>query len=65
MIDITKLSQYDGESAKKEIADLMDEIISIKDIVMPFEEKEDLLEDLANDILGYGPRSSSASYCTR
>ncbi|MFV0255959.1 CpaF family protein [Candidatus Liberibacter solanacearum] len=55
MIDITKLSQYDGESAKKEIADLMDEIISIKDIVMPFEEKEDLLEDLANDILGYGP----------
>ncbi|KGB27384.1 protein kinase [Candidatus Liberibacter solanacearum] len=55
MIDITNLSQYDGESAKKEIADLMDEIISIKDIVIPFEEKEDLLEDLANDILGYGP----------
>ncbi|ADR51889.1 component of type IV pilus [Candidatus Liberibacter solanacearum CLso-ZC1] len=55
MIDITKLSQYDGELAKKEIAELMDEIISIKDIVMPFEEKEDLLEDLSNDILGYGP----------
>ncbi|AKK20021.1 CpaF family protein [Candidatus Liberibacter africanus] len=55
MIDITQLSQYDTESAREEISTLMNEIVSIRNIAISFEEKTDILEDLCNDILGYGP----------
>ncbi|MBL0848658.1 MAG: CpaF family protein [Candidatus Liberibacter ctenarytainae] len=55
MIDLTQLSQYDGSAAQKEIGDLIDEIIDTQNIVMSSTEQKDLLEDICNDILGYGP----------
>nr|MBA2917369.1 CpaF family protein [Candidatus Liberibacter asiaticus] len=55
MIDITQLSQYDSQSARDEIATLMNEIVSVKKITMSLDEQLDLFEDLCNDILGYGP----------
>ena len=54
-IDLTQLAQLDRDSARDEIRDIVNEIISIKDVVMSIAEQEDLLEDICNDVLGYGP----------
>jgi pilus assembly protein CpaF len=54
-IDLGQLAQLDAESAREEIRDIVIEIISIKNVVMTISEQEALLEDICNDILGYGP----------
>src|SRR5215467_8438099 len=54
-IDLTQLAQLDSESARDEIRDIVAEIISIKNIVMSIAEQEELLDDICNDVLGYGP----------
>jgi len=54
-IDLTQLAQLDRDSARDEIRDIVTEIIAIKDVVMSIAEQEDLLEDICNDVLGYGP----------
>lgn len=54
-IDLSQLAQLDQESAREEIRDIVIEIISIKNVVMSLAEQESLLEDICNDVLGYGP----------
>src|SRR5437588_7887890 len=54
-IDLAKLAKLDGESAREEIRDIVNEIIAIKNIVMSIAEQEELLDDICNDVLGYGP----------
>lgn len=54
-IDLSQLSRLDGESAREEIRDIVNEIISIKHIVLSIAEQEDLLDDICNDVLGLGP----------
>ena len=54
-IDLSQLSKMDGESAREEIRDIVNEIVSIKNIVMSIAEQEELLEDICNDVLGLGP----------
>jgi pilus assembly protein CpaF len=54
-IDLTQLSQLDRESARDEIRDIVNEIITLKDVAMSIAEQEELLEDICNDVLGYGP----------
>ena len=54
-IDLTQLAQLDAESARDEIRDIVAEIISIKNVVMSIAEQESLLDDICNDVLGYGP----------
>jgi pilus assembly protein CpaF len=54
-IDLSQLSRLDAESAREEIRDIVNEIISIKNVVMSIAEQEDLLDDICNDVLGYGP----------
>ncbi len=54
-IDLSQLSKLDPESAREEIRDIVNEIISIKNVVMSIAEQEDLLDDICNDVLGYGP----------
>ncbi len=54
-IDLTQLTQLDAESARDEIRDIVNEIIAIKDVAMSIAEQEELLEDICNDVLGYGP----------
>jgi len=54
-IDLTQLAQLDPESARDEIRDIVAEIISIKNVVMSIGEQEALLDDICNDVLGYGP----------
>ncbi len=54
-IDLSQLSKLDNEGAREEIRDIVNDIISIKSIVMSISEQEELLADICNDVLGYGP----------
>ncbi len=54
-IDLTQLSKLDAESAREEIRDIINEIIALKNLVMSIAEQEELLADICNDVLGYGP----------
>ena len=54
-IDLAQLSKLDPENAREEIRDIVSEIIAIKNVVMSIAEQEELLEDICNDVLGYGP----------
>ncbi|MFN0024101.1 MAG: CpaF family protein [Parvularculaceae bacterium] len=54
-IDLSQLAQLDAKSAAEEIRDIVNEIISIKNVQMSIAEQESLLQDICNDVLGYGP----------
>jgi pilus assembly protein CpaF len=54
-IDLSQLAKLDGESAREEIRDIVNDIIAIKNYAMSISEQEELLEDICNDVLGYGP----------
>ena len=54
-IDLAQLARLDAESAREEIRDIVNEIIAIKNVVMSIAEQEELLDDICNDVLGYGP----------
>jgi pilus assembly protein CpaF len=54
-IDLGQLAKMETESAREEIRDIVNDIISIKNLAMSIAEQEDLLEDICNDVLGYGP----------
>jgi pilus assembly protein CpaF len=54
-IDLSQLSKLDTESAREEIRDIVNDIITIKNFAMSISEQEELLEDICNDVLGYGP----------
>jgi pilus assembly protein CpaF len=54
-IDLAQLSKLDAEAAREEIRDIISEIIALKNVVMSIAEQEDLLDDICNDVLGYGP----------
>ena len=54
-IDLAALSRLDPESAREEIRDIVHEIVTIKNLVLSIAEQEDLLDDICNDVLGFGP----------
>jgi pilus assembly protein CpaF len=54
-IDLAQLARLDADSAREEIRDIVNEIIAIKTIVMSISEQEELLDDICNDVLGFGP----------
>ncbi len=54
-IDLSQLAKVAPAAARDEIRDIINEIMTIKNIAMSIAEQEELLEDICNDILGYGP----------
>lgn len=54
-IDLSQLAKLDPETAREEIRDIVNDIIAIKNFAMSIAEQEELLEDICNDVLGYGP----------
>ena len=54
-IDLAQLARLDTDAAREEIRDIVNEIIGIKNVVMSIAEQEELLSDICNDVLGYGP----------
>ena len=54
-IDLAQLSRLESDAAREEIRDIVSEIIALKNVVMSISEQEELLDDICNDVLGYGP----------
>ena len=54
-IDLGQLAELEPEAAREEIRDIVNDIISIKNLAMSIAEQEEILEDICNDVLGYGP----------
>ncbi len=54
-LDVAALAQLDMHKAREEVRGILTDIVAAKKVVMSTAEQEDLLEDVANDVLGYGP----------
>ncbi len=54
-IDLSQLARMDNDTARDEIRDIVNEIIALKNVALSIAEQEDLLDDICNDVLGYGP----------
>lgn len=54
-IDLTALAQLDHKAASEEIRDIVAELVAIKNVSMSVAEQETLVQDIINDVLGYGP----------
>jgi pilus assembly protein CpaF len=54
-IDVAQLAKMDTEQARGAIGDIVNDIITTKKVVMSIAEQDDLLQDICNDVLGYGP----------
>src|SRR5438067_10254254 len=54
-IDLSRLAQLDPQAGREEIRQILNEIITLKNVVMSVGEQEQLLTDICNDVLGYGP----------
>jgi pilus assembly protein CpaF len=55
IIDVSQLAQMDVYQARAEIREVVAEVVTAKKVVISTAEQEDLLEDICNDVLGYGP----------
>ena len=54
-IDLAQLAQLDTKAASEEIRDIVAELVAIKNVSMSVAEQEHLVQDIVNDVLGYGP----------
>ncbi len=54
-IDIVQLDRLDAATAREELRDVANEIFAVKNIVLSMAEQEQMLDDICNDILGFGP----------
>ena len=55
IIDVSQLTKMDHDQARTEIRDVVSEVVAAKKAVISTAEQEELLEDICNDVLGYGP----------
>jgi len=54
-IDLGQLAQLDTQTAGDEIRDIVAELVAIKNVTMSVAEQDTLVQDIINDVLGYGP----------
>ncbi|MGH7016570.1 MAG: CpaF family protein, partial [Caulobacteraceae bacterium] len=54
-IDLSQLAQLDSKAAATEIRDIVAELVKIKNVSMSVMEQDHLVQDIINDVLGYGP----------
>lgn len=54
-MDVTHVAALPRDEAEEEIGAILDEIISIKGHVMSTSEQRQVIEDICDDVLGYGP----------
>jgi pilus assembly protein CpaF len=55
IIDVSALTKMEVERARAEIRNVVNEIVVAKQVAMSASQRQVLLEDICNDILGYGP----------
>ena len=54
-IDLSQLATMEQDAAREEIRDIVAELVAIKNVSMSVAEQEHLVQDIVNDVLGYGP----------
>ena len=54
-IDLSQLALLDPQTAREEIRDIVNDIIALKNLALSISKQEALLDDICNDVLGYGP----------
>jgi pilus assembly protein CpaF len=55
IVDVVQIAKMDPAAARAEIRDVVNEILVVKKVPMSLAERQDLIEDICNDVLGYGP----------
>ena len=55
IVDVVQIAKMDPAVARAEIRDVVNEILVVKKVPMSLAERQDLIEDICNDVLGYGP----------
>jgi pilus assembly protein CpaF len=55
VVDVVQITKMNPANARIEIRDVVNEIIVAKKVPMSLGERQDLIEDICNDVLGYGP----------
>ena len=55
MLDINQLAQMGEDEERREIANYVTDILAVKKEVISESEQKNLIADITNDILGYGP----------
>jgi pilus assembly protein CpaF len=54
-IDVGQLARMDADQGRAAIGEIVNDIVTAKKIVMSTSEQAELLQDICNDVLGYGP----------
>ena len=54
-VDLAQMAALEADSARAEISDIVTEIVGVKGLVLSVSEQEKLINDICNDVLGYGP----------
>jgi pilus assembly protein CpaF len=55
VVDVVQITKMNPANARIEIRDVVNEIIVAKKVPMSLTERQELIEDICNDVLGYGP----------
>jgi len=55
VVDVVQITKMNSADARAEIRDVVNEILVAKKVPMSLAERQELIEDICNDILGYGP----------
>lgn len=54
-IDVAQLGKMELKEARDAIGEIVKDIVTAKKLVMSIAEQDELLQDICNDVLGYGP----------
>ncbi|MCG7391509.1 CpaF family protein [Microvirga sp. ACRRW] len=54
-IDVSQLGKMELREAREAIGEIVKDIVTAKKFVMSIAEQDELLQDISNDVLGYGP----------
>jgi len=55
IVDVVQITKMNPADARTEIRDVVNEIVIAKKVPMSLAERQELIEDICNDVLGYGP----------
>jgi pilus assembly protein CpaF len=55
IVDVVQITKMNPTEARAEIRDVVNEIVIAKKVPMSLTERQELTEDICNDVLGYGP----------
>jgi pilus assembly protein CpaF len=55
IVDVVQITKMNPADARGEIRDVVNEIFIAKKVPMSLAERQELIEDICNDVLGYGP----------